>query len=231
MSKEFDPSEVPVRPAATVVLLRDGVDGLETLLLRRNSKLQFAGGVWVFPGGSFESTDFEKAGTQNGHVVAPYAAARETEEETSLHLDPAEFVFYSHWTTPIGMPKRYATWFFVTGINGSDDVKVDGSEIQEHIWASPAEGLRRHREKDIEMMPPTFVTLTELAEYKTVDEALAACRARDAIVYEPRFSRADDAVVALYDGDAGYTESKADAEGPRHRCVMADSGWTYVRSS
>ena len=36
--------------AATVILLRDAADGLETLMLRRNSKISF-GGMWVFPGG------------------------------------------------------------------------------------------------------------------------------------------------------------------------------------
>ena len=37
-------------PAATVVVVRDGNDGVETLMLRKNSKLAF-GGMWVFPGG------------------------------------------------------------------------------------------------------------------------------------------------------------------------------------
>src|SRR5262249_4861335 len=39
----------PAIPAATVVLVRDGVDGLETLMLRRDAQLVFAGGAWVFP--------------------------------------------------------------------------------------------------------------------------------------------------------------------------------------
>ncbi|MDH3995153.1 MAG: NUDIX hydrolase, partial [Gammaproteobacteria bacterium] len=34
------------RPAATVVLIRDGAGGLETLMLKRNKALLFAGGVW-----------------------------------------------------------------------------------------------------------------------------------------------------------------------------------------
>ena len=38
-------------PAATTVLVRDGADGIEVLMCRRNSKLAFAGGAWVFPGG------------------------------------------------------------------------------------------------------------------------------------------------------------------------------------
>ena len=46
------------RRAATVVLLRDGSDGLETLMLRKNSKIAF-GGMWVFPGGRVDPGDRE----------------------------------------------------------------------------------------------------------------------------------------------------------------------------
>ena len=38
------------REAATVLLLRDGPDGLETWLLRRVPKMAFAPGMSVFPG-------------------------------------------------------------------------------------------------------------------------------------------------------------------------------------
>ena len=43
--------------AATVILLRDAGDGLETLMLRRNSKIVF-GGMWVFPGGRIDDADW-----------------------------------------------------------------------------------------------------------------------------------------------------------------------------
>ena len=43
-------------PAATVVLLRDGSEGVEVLMLRKNSKITF-GGMWVFPGGKVEAFD------------------------------------------------------------------------------------------------------------------------------------------------------------------------------
>ena len=48
----------PAIPAATVVLLRDAPGGVETLMLRRNSKLAFAGGAWVFPGGRIDPEDY-----------------------------------------------------------------------------------------------------------------------------------------------------------------------------
>ncbi|MFM8861560.1 MAG: NUDIX hydrolase, partial [Acidimicrobiia bacterium] len=54
-----DPNKIPV-PAATVVLVRDAIDGrpgVEVLLARRNSKIYFAGGAWVFPGGRIDVED------------------------------------------------------------------------------------------------------------------------------------------------------------------------------
>ena len=45
-------------PAATVVLLRDTPDGVETLMLRRDTELAFAGGAWVFPGGRIDPEDY-----------------------------------------------------------------------------------------------------------------------------------------------------------------------------
>ena len=41
----------PAVPAATVVLLRDGGDGLQALLMRRPASMRFAPGMSVFPGG------------------------------------------------------------------------------------------------------------------------------------------------------------------------------------
>jgi 8-oxo-dGTP pyrophosphatase MutT (NUDIX family) len=53
---EFDPLTVPVRPAATVMLVRDN-DGLEVFMLRRTMDAVFAGGMYVFPGGRVDVAD------------------------------------------------------------------------------------------------------------------------------------------------------------------------------
>lgn len=47
----------PPRPAATVVLLREGVTGVEVLLMRRHSRSGFVPGAWVFPGGRVDAAD------------------------------------------------------------------------------------------------------------------------------------------------------------------------------
>ena len=45
------------RPAATVLTLRDGVEGYEILMLRRNLNSDFVGGAYVFPGGGVDAND------------------------------------------------------------------------------------------------------------------------------------------------------------------------------
>ena len=55
-----DPESVPVRDAATVMLLRDGSDGLEVCMLQRNLKSDFVGGAYVFPGGGVDPEDAEQ---------------------------------------------------------------------------------------------------------------------------------------------------------------------------
>src|SRR3712207_9115563 len=45
------------RPAATVLLLRDGTPGLEVYLLRRTRGMPFAGGMTAYPGGGVDPRD------------------------------------------------------------------------------------------------------------------------------------------------------------------------------
>jgi recombination protein RecT len=51
------PSPGPIRPAATVVVMRDGPDGPEVLLTRRPSTMAFGPGLHVFPGGALDPAD------------------------------------------------------------------------------------------------------------------------------------------------------------------------------
>jgi 8-oxo-dGTP pyrophosphatase MutT (NUDIX family) len=45
------------RPAATIMLVRPAPHGYEVLMLRRHKDLAFAGGAYVFPGGSVDPSD------------------------------------------------------------------------------------------------------------------------------------------------------------------------------
>lgn len=221
---EVDPAKAPPPvPAATVVLLRESPE-VEVLMLRKNSRIAF-GGMWVFPGGRIDAEDAAANGDPEG--TARNAAARETREEAGIAAAPDDFVWFAHWTPPPSTPKRFATWFFAARA-GEQSVSIDGGEIQEHQWISPAAALERHGAGEIDLVPPTWVTLYHLSRYGSVDAVLERFRSAEATVYETHIGkRADGVRVAMWAGDAGYEAGDADAAGPRHRLVMAQGGFEF----
>ena len=75
------------REAATLVVFRDPGTGPEVLMIRRSSRMAFAGGAFVFPGGAVDPDDHALAAAWPGSPAwnaARVAAVRETLEETGL---------------------------------------------------------------------------------------------------------------------------------------------------
>jgi 8-oxo-dGTP pyrophosphatase MutT (NUDIX family) len=215
-------------PAATVILLRDGPTGLETLMLRRNSKLEFAGGMWVFPGGRVDDEDHPDDGP-DVEVAVRNAAVREAEEEAGLHVDVDSLVAFAHWTPPQVAIKRYATWFFVAPAPAGA-VTIDQGEIHDAMWVAPADALRRRDAGEVELAPPTWVSLDRLARSSTVEEALAEAEGAEVEAFVTAIAKDGDDLVALWHGDAGYEVGDAALPGPRHRLVMSNDGWRYERT-
>ena len=225
---------VPAVPAATVVPLRDGPTGLETLMLRRSSRLEFAGGMWVWPGGRIDPDDYTGGTPSDDPVLleqaARAAAVREAREEADLVVDPDSLVWFSHWTPPPISPRRFATWFFAAPAP-EGRITVDGGEIREHAWWAPTEALRLRNALEIELTPPTWITLEHLKDYPTVAAAMADLTAREAEHFATRFASVEGGAVALYHGDAGYDDEDPERPGPRHRLWMVGDDWRYERTS
>ncbi len=83
----------PTRPAATVLLLRDGAQGIEVLMTRRSMTASFAPGAYVFPGGGVDPADAlahpqaqRRAGQSDLHLTQAIAAIRESFEELGVLL-------------------------------------------------------------------------------------------------------------------------------------------------
>jgi len=217
----------PAIPAATVVLLRDAA-GLEVLMLHKTSTVAF-GGMWVFPGGRIDPEDYPPDGDVD--VAARNAAVRETLEEAGIAAEADEFVWFAHWTPPPSTPKRFATWFFAARAH-DHAVSIDGGEIQNHAWLSPSQALARHAAGEIDLAPPTWVTLYQLSQGTDVAAVLTRLGALGPRYYETRLAKRSDGVrVALWDGDAGYAGWDADAAGARHRLVMLPGGFVFEHSA
>ncbi len=226
-------------PAATVIVLRDGPAGVETLMLRRDGKLAFAAGMWVFPGGRIDETDHELASSVRAdaaqsamslrELASVSAARRETIEETGLVLEPAGLVRWSHWTAPVQAPKRFTTAFYVADLGAADaEVTIDNGEIREFSWQRPADVINRRDEGVLGLTPPTFITLTQLSRFESASAVLQAASSQPVEHFETRFDFVGDTMIAMYHGDAGYDSGDVHAVGPRHRLLM-DSRWRYER--
>ncbi|OUR90500.1 hypothetical protein A9Q81_18575 [Gammaproteobacteria bacterium 42_54_T18] len=226
-------------PSATVVLLREANETIEVLLLKRNSKIAY-GGMWVFPGGKIDATDYEQSdatvtdGCDRDYgcmlAAAQNAAQRETQEEAGLDIQREKLIYFAHWTTPKVRPKRFSTWFFIARAE-TYDVTIDGGEIHEHCWRSPADALRAHREGEIELVPPTFLTLLEISPYNSIGEVEGAFSNAQPRIFEPKVEVLPEGLCYFYEGDAGYENSDHQAEGARHRLyAKTNKEWQYQRS-
>ena len=216
-------------PAATVVLTRPGAAAPEVLMVRRDSRLAFAGGMWVFPGGRIDPEDF--SGDLDDLAAAEArAAAREAAEEVGLDVDPSVLTRWSHWTPPDhGQSHRFSTAFFV-GPAPDGEVVIDDGEIRAHLWVTPVDALELHRGGEIELSPPTFITLVQLAEAVDV-AALLVGRPGEVEHFATRIAGDGDDLVAIYHGDAAYESGDLASPGRRHRLIMSGTEWTYLRDA
>ena len=260
------PSLTPL-PAATVTLVRDGAQGLEVLMMKRNLKSAFVPGRYLFPGGSVDPSDgladiyarcvgltdaaaskrlglesgglaywvaairesFEESGLllahgENGKLVAHQQAAELAQHrkavaagelpfdtllrDAGLTLEVSALVYFAHWITPPGAPRRYDTRFFVAHAPAGQEPVHDNEEMIESVWMSPREGVERHKAGTFKLMTPTIHTLKLFAKYETVDALLAAMRALPNV---PRIApRIDQNGRRVLPGEPGYDELPAD---------------------
>jgi 8-oxo-dGTP pyrophosphatase MutT (NUDIX family) len=216
--------ETRLIPAATVVVVRDASAGPQVLMLHRSSKGAF-GGHWVFPGGKLDPDDYEPADVDMLH---PYrrAAVREAAEEADIAISLSDLVTLSYWEPPPTQPKKFGTWFFVAAATAGD-VTVDGHEIHDHAWLTPAEVLDRRERGEVELAAPTWMTLRTLSGYPDAASLLAAEHARPTPEFRTRMSDIDGVGLTMWAGDAGYEAHDATLPGPRHRMVMYPTGWRY----
>ena len=215
----------PAIPAATVVLVREKTEGLEVLMLKKNTNISF-GGMWVFPGGKIDAADHEPDG--DIEAAARNAAIREAAEETSLKLDDQDFVWFAHWMPPATTPKRYATWFYLACIDSEDEIQVDGEEILNHQWISATAAIKKHAAGDIDLAPPTWISLYQISRFERAEPLRRFLDEMPEKYYATRVVKNKEGVrVAMWEGDAGYETSDPEVQGERHRLILGEAGFEF----
>jgi 8-oxo-dGTP pyrophosphatase MutT (NUDIX family) len=187
----------PAREAASVIVLRDGDDGPEVLLVQRNPEQRFMGGAWVFPGGAVHEADGGPAD----------AGRRELDEEAGLTLpDTSGFVAFSRWITPEEAKIRFDTYFYVTEAPAGVEPRCDGEECVDLRWLRPADALAAYRNGDFSLVFPTIKHLEQLAEFDSVEHALESARARAVQPVMPKILMERDLAKIVLPGEPGYAD-------------------------
>lgn len=247
----------PARPSATIMLVRDGAEGVEIFMVVRDRPMDGAMGAVVFPGGKIDEEDRHPESW--GHLKAPQshpelpywlAAMRETFEEAGVviarpngtatgDIDPARaremvtrhrdalldrritfaqiikseglvpaldhMVHFAHWQTPLGMPKRFDTHFFLVSAPDGQEPIHDGREMVDCFWTPPSRIVEEATSGKRTLVPATRLNLELLAECRTVAEAMEKARARRIVMVRPERFKADDGSWAVrIPAEAGY---------------------------
>jgi 8-oxo-dGTP pyrophosphatase MutT (NUDIX family) len=193
--------ETVPRQAATVIVLRGGADGLEVLLVKRTPHARFMGGVWVFPGGAVD------AGEGEGDAAHRVAAVRELQEEAGIALDdPRALVKFSRWITPAEVVVRFDTHFFLAPLPDGQEATIDGDEIVDQGWFTPAAALAVHERGDIALVFPTIKHLEQLGGFASAEQLLEYARGRDVGPVQPRVVTEGETARLLLPGEPGYDD-------------------------
>lgn len=126
MRKRGDVDTVPVRDAATVMLLREAAGGAQVLMVRRTAHTCFGAGKYVFPGGAVDDedrrssallcTDWDDAaasrqlGMDGGGLAFWVAAVRECFEEVGLLLALNAAGEYPSWAEGDALDARLQSY-------------------------------------------------------------------------------------------------------------------------
>jgi len=83
---------------------------------------------------------------------------------------------WSRWITPVMEPRRFDTRFFAAALPTGQRTRDVGGEASAVAWIEPAEALAAGRRGELALMPPTMVSLTELAACGSLQNVLTGPR-------------------------------------------------------
>jgi 8-oxo-dGTP pyrophosphatase MutT (NUDIX family) len=123
--------------------------------------------------------DFERACARRLQESRQRGWFRRMVESEGWALTLSALAPWSHWITPVGMPRRFDTRFFVAVLPAGQDGQPDMHETTEGLWASPWQALAANLDGRIPLSPPTLVTLQALLSYASLEALQMEIEARN----------------------------------------------------
>ncbi|MBY9067886.1 NUDIX hydrolase [Hyphomonas sp. WL0036] len=248
--------------SATILLLREGVNAPEVLMVKRHYQIDFAAGALVFPGGkaakgdtdpgwdAYTDGDFgpiqqdariaaiREAYEESGIVLArhrsargpgaplvsaeiadklaPFRAASDRGEvqfldlirEHDLALALDGLVHFGHWITPVMMPKRFDTHFYIAPAPDGQIAAHDGRETTDAVWLSATEALEQEKAGKATIIFPTRMNLVKLAHATSMEDANRRFASEPVVTVLPKPSKTESGEPCLLiPEEAGYGQT------------------------
>jgi 8-oxo-dGTP pyrophosphatase MutT (NUDIX family) len=147
---------------------------------------------WMADGASRERFAAYRADLIAGGSTLGHIAARE-----GLRLATDALAYWAHWITPVGMPKRFDTHFFLAEDQSGQLATHDNVEVTASAWITPEAALEGYEQGRFPLVFATVRQLRELAGLRTPDEAFARFAGVVPPAIMPIASRSEDGTILV----------------------------------
>lgn len=135
---------------------------------------------------------------RQGSLIDMALAERLTLATDQLH-------YFAHWITPVGMPKRFDTHFFIAVAPAQQEAAYDRLETSAGAWINPTAALAACETGEFPLVFATIHQLRDLATFSSVQEALAFTETHHVPVRMPILEQQDGATRVYLPDDAEHT--------------------------
>lgn len=129
-------------------------------------------------------------------------------EREGLRLACDRLTHFAHWITPVTLPKRFDTHFFLA-VAPADHLAIhDGHESVDSVWVQPADAIAGAESGRYTIIFPTLRNVIKLGQSGSTVDAIAAADADTIITVLPHMEKRDDGVYLCIPPEAGYDLSE-----------------------
>lgn len=185
--------------------------------------LEEAGVLLARRGGSWATADEAESVRRE---LDEGAAFEQLIREGGWRLALDDLVPFARIVTPRTQPRRFDTHFFLAELPAGQEARRDDVESDELVWVAPAQIVEGGMSGQVSLLPPTWVTLMQLAAFDSVAELVAWARSRPIVRVEPTVTAGDDTTLLSISAAAAFPSiDGAEAMGELLFSFQEHRGW------
>ncbi|XP_028169850.1 nucleoside diphosphate-linked moiety X motif 19-like [Ostrinia furnacalis] len=196
----FQPDPVRRHIALRITAIRETFEELGLLLCCREHKSK-RNNLWSSAIADIDIKDWQDRVSKNPDELLNLC------KEYNCYPDIWALHYWSNWLSPVHLPKRFNTAFFVAAFQSEPPNIESNSEVISVQWSNPVDVLARNNNKELELYPPQVYELNRLIHLTDIEELIKFAQKRschsNAVIF-PVVIKASDGILHLLPGDDLY---------------------------